>query len=56
MNKLLNVLPKGTIDAVLQGHYHNIAHHYINSKFWINSDIPVAGNVMGAKYFNILYL
>lgn len=49
IHKLLDALPVGTIDGVLQGHYHEIVHNYIRG-------VPVVGNQQGGKYFNILYL
>jgi 2',3'-cyclic-nucleotide 2'-phosphodiesterase (5'-nucleotidase family) len=49
LKKLLDALPPGTIDGVVQGHYHNFYHHFVNG-------IPVMGNINGGYYFNILYL
>jgi hypothetical protein len=49
MTKLLDALPKGTIDGVLQGHRHVIAHHFKNG-------IPYMGSINGGYYFNIMYL
>jgi hypothetical protein len=49
ITKLINDLPKGTIDGVLQGHRHKFAHHFING-------IPYLGTINGGYYFNVLYL
>ena len=31
--KLINELPEGTIDGLLQGHRHKFAHHYVRGMF-----------------------
>lgn len=49
MNNLLKSLPEGTVDGVVQGHRHRIAHHYV-------SGIPYMGTINGGYYFNVLYL
>jgi len=49
MSKLINDLPVGTIDGVVQGHRHKFSHHFINK-------IPVIGTSNGGYYFNVLYL
>lgn len=49
MTQLIKALPEGTIDGVIQGHRHRIAHHYING-------IPYMGTINGGYYFNLLYL
>lgn len=49
MSKLINSLPNGTIDAVVQGHRHKFSHHFIKG-------IPVIGTNNGGVYFNVLYL
>ena len=46
---LINALPTGTIDGVIQGHRHKFAHHYIKG-------IPYMGTINGGYYFNVLYL
>jgi 2',3'-cyclic-nucleotide 2'-phosphodiesterase (5'-nucleotidase family) len=47
--QLLKVLPKDTIDGVVQGHRHKFSHHFIHG-------VPVMGTISGGYYFNILYL
>ena len=47
--KLLDSLDEGTIDAVVTGHSHREAHHFINN-------IPVISPVNNGLYANILYL
>lgn len=49
MTKLLKAIPKGTVDAVAQGHTHVFTHHFIDG-------IPVAGTNNGGYYFNVIYL
>jgi hypothetical protein len=49
MSLLLNAIPKGTIDGVVQGHRHKFSHHFING-------VPVMGTINGGYYFNIMYL
>jgi 5'-nucleotidase len=46
---LLNSLPEGTIDAVVGGHTHELAHHFINN-------IPVIQTTNGGFYSHVLYL
>lgn len=46
---MVKSLPEGTIDGVVQGHRHRIAHHFING-------IPYMGTINGGYYFNALYL
>jgi 5'-nucleotidase len=46
---ILDLLPNGTIDAVVQGHRHEIVHFYKNG-------VPIVGNINGGFYFNLLYL
>jgi hypothetical protein len=46
---MLNELPKGTLDGILQGHRHVFSHHFIN-------DVPVVGTIDRGLYFNILHL
>lgn len=47
--KLLNILPKGTIDAVLAAHKHDVTHHWI-------FDTPVTGSDRNGIYASIMYL
>lgn len=49
MSLLLDSLPPGTVDGVVQGHRHRISHHYKNG-------IPVMGTINGGYYMNVLYL
>jgi hypothetical protein len=49
MSKLIAELPKGTLDAVAQGHRHFFSHHFIEG-------IPVAGVINGGFHFNVIYL
>lgn len=49
MVDLISSLPTGTVDAVVQGHRHVIAHFYKNN-------IPVIGSINGGYYFNAIYL
>jgi 2',3'-cyclic-nucleotide 2'-phosphodiesterase (5'-nucleotidase family) len=49
MSLLLNAIPQGTIDGVVQGHRHKFSHHFING-------VPVMGTINGGYYFNIMYL
>ena len=46
---LLESLPKGTINAVVSGHVHQITHH------WIQGHIPIVSS-SGISYGNIIYL
>lgn len=46
---LLDALPVGTIDGVIQGHRHKFSHHFIKG-------VPVMGTNNGGYYFNVLYL
>jgi hypothetical protein len=45
---LIDSLPEGTIDGVVQGHRHNIAHYY-------HKGIPFIG-ATGGFYTNFMYL
>jgi 5'-nucleotidase len=49
LTKLIDELPEGTIDAVVAGHIHEIAHHY-------HRNIPVVCSKNAGTYFNVLYL
>ena len=49
MVRLLNVLPPGTVDAVVAGHSHQVIHH------WVAGVPVVQGGAMG-RYFNLIYL
>lgn len=46
---LIDALPNGTIDGILQGHRHKFAHHFYKG-------IPYMGSINGGYYFNVLYL
>ena len=46
---LIDALPKGTIDGIIQGHRHKFAHHY-------HKGVPYLGAISGGYYFNILHL
>lgn len=46
---LIDSLPAGTIDAILQGHRHKFAHHFYKG-------VPYLGSINGGYYFNVLYL
>lgn len=48
MTKLIDSLPKGTINGVVQGHRHKMAHHY-------RKDIPYIGTINGGYYINVMY-
>lgn len=47
--QLIDSLPAGTIDGLLQGHRHKFAHHF-------RKGIPYSGTINGGYYFNVLYL
>lgn len=47
--KTLNQLPPGTLDAVVAGHSHQIAHHWING-------IPVIESGSKGRYFQLIHL
>jgi hypothetical protein len=49
MTTLLRSLPKGTINAVVQGHRHVFSH------VWVDN-IPIVGVANLATYFNVIYL
>lgn len=49
MTELINSLPAGTIQGVIQGHRHTVSHVFIKG-------IPVMGNINGGFYFNVMYL
>ncbi len=49
MTVLINSLPEGTIDGVVQGHRHKFSHHFIKG-------VPVMGTINGGFYFNVMYL
>ena len=49
MVKLLRSLPKGTVDAVVSGHSHQIVHHWI-------AGVPVIQGGSFGRYFNVIYL
>lgn len=49
MTELLQALPTGTIQGVVQGHRHTVSHVFIKG-------IPVIGNINGGYYFNVMYL
>ena len=46
---MIESLPKGTIDGIVQGHRHVTAHHYYDN-------IPYMGSIDGGYYLNVLYL
>jgi hypothetical protein len=46
---MIESLPKGTIDGIVQGHRHVMAHHYYDH-------IPYMGSIDGGYYLNVLYL
>jgi len=54
--KLIDSLPTGTIDGILQGHRHKFAHHFYKSISYSYIDIPFLGTINGGYYFNVLYL
>lgn len=47
--ELLKALPKGTVDAVIAGHTHQIVHHYLQG-------VPVIEAGANGLYYNLLYL
>ncbi len=49
MSVLLNSLDEGVVDAVVAGHMHDVAHHWVNG-------VPVIQNVNGGYYSHVLYL
>ena len=40
-------MPRGTIDGVIQGHRHTMAHYYYKG-------IPIVGAINGGYYFHVL--
>lgn len=46
---LIDSLPTGTIDAVVQGHEHKTLHAY-------RKGVPIIGNINGGFYLNLIYL
>lgn len=46
---LLDELPNGTVDAIVQGHRHRTAHHYYKG-------VPYMGAISGGYYLNFLYI
>ena len=49
MNLLLSSLDPGVVDAVVAGHVHNVAHHWING-------VPVVQSIDGGYYSHLIYL
>ena len=49
MSNLIDSLPEGTIDGVVQGHRHRPVHNF-------RKGIPYMGNINGGYYFNVMYL
>lgn len=49
MVALLNDLPKGTLDAVVSGHSHQVIHHWVNG-------VPVIQAGARGNYLNVVYL
>lgn len=49
MNILLSSLEEGVVDAVVAGHIHDVAHHWVNS-------VPVIQNINGGYYSHVMYL
>lgn len=47
--QLIRALPKGTIDAVVSGHTHQVIHHWIDG-------VPVIQSGTRNVYYNLLYL
>lgn len=47
--QLIDALPNGTIDGILQGHRHKFAHHF-------HKGVPYLGTINGGFYLNVLYL
>ncbi len=47
--ELLKAIPKGTVDAVIAGHTHQIVHHYVQG-------VPVIEAGANGQYYNLLYL
>lgn len=41
--KLIEGLPEGTIDGLIQGHRHKFAHHFINGKSTLTQECPIWG-------------
>jgi 5'-nucleotidase len=49
MNILLHSLDEGVVDAVVAGHIHDVAHHWVKG-------VPVIQNVNGGYYSHVMYL
>ncbi|MCM2323788.1 MAG: bifunctional metallophosphatase/5'-nucleotidase [Oligoflexia bacterium] len=49
MVRLLRSLPEGTVDGVIAGHTHAIAHHWI-------AGVPIVQAGSFGRYFNVIYL
>lgn len=49
MKVLLDALEPGLVDAVVSGHVHDVAHHWING-------VPVIQSINGGYYSNVIYL
>ena len=47
ISQLLDQIPVGTIDGIIQGHRHKFSHHFIKG-------VPVMGSINGGYYFNLL--
>lgn len=47
INSLIDRLPAGTIDAVVQGHRHTFSHHF-------RKEVPIMGTINGGFYLNVL--
>ena len=49
ISTLIDALPSGTINGIIQGHRHKFAHNF-------KKGIPSMGVINGGYYFNVLYL
>ena len=49
ITRLIDSLPAKTVDGIVQGHAHVVAHHF-------RKGIPYMGNINGGFYFNVMYL
>ena len=49
ISNLIDALPAGTIDAVVQGHRHRLVHRYYNG-------IPYMGVINSGKFMHAMYL
>ena len=56
ISQLIDSLPEGTVDGIVQGHRHKIVHHFRKGIEVNIIGIPYMGNINGGYYFNVMYL